>query len=174
MTDRAIVRMARIAHEYDLAGRPREADIIEAAMIRIAQESAVGNWRNGVKQVGQGIEDDAKAVGNSLAAPFEGAAAGAKAAWDGGGLAYAPHAAGQALTQAWDRANADYGQEMQQYDKAAPALAGPGGTGFAGAVVQDGVTGLQNTAQGYVGGIVNQQTQAQQAAYVQNMLQQAL
>ena len=29
MTDRAIIRLAQIAHEYDLAGRPREADIIE-------------------------------------------------------------------------------------------------------------------------------------------------
>ncbi len=73
MTTRAIIRLAQIAREYDLAGRPREADVIEAAMMRLADGSAVGNWWDGVKQIGTGMADNAKAWGNAVAAPFEGA-----------------------------------------------------------------------------------------------------
>lgn len=177
MTDKAIFRLAQIAHEYDLAGRPREADIIAGAMLRLADDSAVGNWWNGVKNVGQGLEDDAKAAGNAIAMPFEGVGAAASAAWNQG-IKNVPAAAQQAEGQAWDRAKNYTSQEFRDYAQAAPALAGPGGTGLPGAVVTDAAHGaasaVQNAAQGYVGGLVNQQIKAQQAAYVQNVLQQAI
>lgn len=65
MTDRAIIRQAVIAREYDRVGRPHCADIIKDAMLRLADGSAVGNWWNGVKQFGSGLADDAKAFGNA-------------------------------------------------------------------------------------------------------------
>lgn len=178
MTTRAIIRLAQIAHEYDLAGRPREADVIEDAMMRLADGSAIKNWWDGVKQVGTGIVDDAKAAGNAIAMPFEGAVAGAKAAWDGGGLAYAPQAAGEAEQAAWDRAKNYTSQEFQHYQQAAPALAGPGGTGLPGAMVQDAAHGvgqaLQGAAQGYISNAVSQQEQAKEQANMAQWLQQAV
>ncbi len=177
MTKRAIIRLAQIAADLDRAGRPHDADLVEDAMLRLSQ-SAAQNWWQGVKDVGTGLIDDAKAAGNSLSAPFEGAAAAASAAWNGGGLAYAPHAAGQAVTEAWDRANGDYAQEMQQYGKAAPALAGPGGTGLPGAVVQDALHGvgqtLDNAAQGYLNNALSQREQSKQESNMAVWLQQAL
>lgn len=91
MTDRAIIRLAQIAREYDHAGKPHYADIIEDAMMRLSQ-SAIGNWWNGVKQVGQGFENAAKSVGNAVAAPFEEAGAAGSAAWNQG-IKNAPAAA---------------------------------------------------------------------------------
>lgn len=178
MTYRAIVRLAQIAHEYDLAGKPRETNVIEDAMMRLANGSAVGNWWNGVKNIGSGIENDAKAVGNMIAAPFEVAGSAVKATWDGGGLAYAPQAASQAAGQAWSRAKGDTAQELRDDAQAVPRLAGPGGTGLAGAVVQDAAHGvgqaLQGAAQGYFNTALTQQQQAQQATNMAQWLQQAL
>lgn len=178
MTDRAVVRLAQIAHEYDLAGKPREADIIEQAMLRLADGSAVQNWWNGVKNVGSGIAQDAKAAGEVVAAPFEAAGSAAKAAWNGGGLAYAPQAASQAAGQAWDRAKGYTAQELHDYAQAAPGLAGPGGTGLAGAAIQDAVHGVGQTAnsavQGYFNNAVSAQEQVKQQQNMASWLQQAV
>lgn len=178
MTYRAIIRLAQIAHEYDLAGKPREADIIEDAMLRFADGSAAQNWWDGVKDVGSGILSDAKAAANMIAAPFEAAGSAAKAAWDGGGLAYAPQAASQAAGQAWDRAKGHTAQELHDYAQSASGLAGPGGTGLPGAVVQDAAHGvgqaLQGAARGYFNTALTQQQQAQQATNMAQWLQQAL
>lgn len=132
MTDRAIIRLAQIAHEYDLAGRPREADIIEDAMMRLAEGSAVGNWWSGVKQIGTGLADDAKFWGAALAAPFEAAGAAGNAAWNNG-IKNAPTAARQAAAQGFGQADQYALQAARNVGQGAEAAAGPGGTGLPGA-----------------------------------------
>ena len=63
---------------------------------------------------------------------------------------------------------------MQNLGQGASAVRGPGGTGLAGAAVSDAVGGVQNAAQGYVGGVVDQQMQAKQTTNMASWLQQAI
>lgn len=175
MTDRAIIRLAQIAHEYDLAGKPREADVIEDAMLRLSQSATQNFWR-GVKDVGSGIAQDAKAAGEIVAAPFEAAGAAVDTAWNQG-IKNAPAAWGQASDQSYSRVRDDTAQELRDYAQAAPGLAGPGGTGLPGAVVQDAAHGvgqaLQDAAQGYVNNAVSAQEQARQQANIVQWMRQA-
>ncbi len=176
MTKRAIIRLAQIAADLDRAGRPHDADLVEDAMLRLSQ-SAIQNWWDGVKDVGKGIAQDAKAAGEIVTAPFEAAGAAVDSAWNQG-IKNVPAAWGQAADQSYSRVRDDTAQELHDYSQAAPELAGPGGTGLAGAAVQDAVSGVGNAAssaaQGYVNNAVSAEEQAKQQQNMAAWLQQAL